>query len=175
MLKFKQSNWMKKYIDFNTEKRRNETYDFERDFFKLMVNSGYGKTMENLRKRINVRLVTDEKDFLKYTSRPTCITHKIFDKDFAAIHEIKPVLILNKVIYVGFTGHFVNQHPTSQQTSHIPHPEHSTFRTSHIPNIPHPQHLTSPASHIPNIPYPQHSTSPTSHIPNISHPEHPTS
>ena len=48
--------------------------------------------MENFRKRINVRLVNNEKDFLKYTSRPTYITHKIFGKDYAAIHEIKPVL-----------------------------------------------------------------------------------
>ena len=55
------------------------------------------------KKRINVRLVNNEKDFLKYTSRPTHITHKIFDKNYAAIHEIKPVLILNKLIYVGFT------------------------------------------------------------------------
>ena len=103
MLKFKQSNWMKKYIDFNTEKRKNAANDFEKDFFKLMINSLYGKTMENLRKRINVRLVNNEKDFLKYTSRPTYVTHKLFDKDYAAIHEIKPVLILNKPIYVGFT------------------------------------------------------------------------
>ena len=50
-----------------------------------------------------VRLVTNEKDFFKYTSRPTHITHKIFDRNFAAIHEIKPVLMLNKPIYVGFT------------------------------------------------------------------------
>ena len=103
MLKFKQSYWMKKYIDFNTEKRMNAANDFEKDFFKLMINSVYGKTMENLRKRINVRLVNNEKDFLKYTSKPTCITHKIFGKDYAAIHEIKPVLTLNKPIYVGFT------------------------------------------------------------------------
>ena len=48
-------------------------------------------------------LVNNEKDFLKYTSRPTHITHKIFGKDYAAIHEIKPVLTLNKPIYVGFT------------------------------------------------------------------------
>ena len=59
--------------------------------------------MENVRKRINARLVKNEKDFLKYTSRPTHITHKIFDKDYAAIHEIKPVLTLSKPIYVGFT------------------------------------------------------------------------
>ena len=94
---------MKKYIDFNTEKRTNAANSFEKDFFKLMINSVYGKTMENLRKRINVRLVNNEKDFLKYTSRPTHITHKIFGKNYAAIHEIKPVLTLNKPIYVGFT------------------------------------------------------------------------
>ena len=57
-----------------------------------MINSVYGKPMENLRKIINVRLVkkTNEKGFLKYTSRPTYITHKLFGKDYAAIHEIKP-------------------------------------------------------------------------------------
>ena len=103
LLKFKQSDGVKKYIDFNTEKRINAANDFEKDFFKLMINSVYGKTMENLRKRMNVRLVNNEKDFLKYTSRPTYITHKIFGKDYAAIHEIKPVLMLNKPIYVGFT------------------------------------------------------------------------
>ena len=68
-----------------------------------MINSVYEKTMENLRKRINARLINNAKDFLKYTSRPTYITHNIFGKDYAAIHEIKPVLILNKPIYVGFT------------------------------------------------------------------------
>ena len=103
VLKFKQSDWMKKYIDFNTEKRKNATNNFEKDFFKLMINSVYGKTMENLRKRINVRLVNNEKDLLKYTSRPTYVTHKSFDKDYAAIHEIMPVIMLNKPIYVGFT------------------------------------------------------------------------
>ena len=50
-----------------------------------------------------MRLVNNEKDFLKYTSRATYVTHKTFDKDYAAIHEIKPVLILNKSIYVGCT------------------------------------------------------------------------
>ena len=72
-------------------------------FFKLMIDSVYGKTMENLRKRMNVRLVNNEKDFLKYTSRPTYIGCKKICKDYAAIHEIKPVLILNKPIYNGCT------------------------------------------------------------------------
>ena len=78
VLKFKQSDWMKKCIVFNTEKRKNATNDFEKDFFKLIINSVYGKAMENLRKRINVQLVNNEKD-LKYISRPTHITHKVFD------------------------------------------------------------------------------------------------
>ena len=68
-----------------------------------MINSVYGKTIENLRKRINVRLVNNAKDFLKYTSRPTYVTHKLFAKDYAAILEIKPVLVLNNPIYIGFT------------------------------------------------------------------------
>ena len=68
-----------------------------------MINSVCGKTMENLRKRINVRLANNENDFLKYTSRPALIPHKIFDKNYAAIFEIKPVLTLGKPIYVGFT------------------------------------------------------------------------
>ena len=102
MLKFKQSDWIKIYIDFNTEKRTNEKKK-KQNFFKLMIHSLYGKTMENLQKRTNIGLVNNEKDFLKYTSRPIHITHKIFDKNYAAIHKIKPVLMLNKPIYVGFT------------------------------------------------------------------------
>ena len=69
----------------------------------MTINSVYDKTMENLLKRISVRLVNNSKDFLKYTSRSTYITHKIFDKNYAGIHEIKPVLTLNKPIYAGFT------------------------------------------------------------------------
>ena len=77
--KFKMSHWTKKYIDFNTEKRTNAVNSFEKDFFKIMINSVYGKTKENLRKRINVRLVNNEKYFLKCTSKSTHIAQKIFD------------------------------------------------------------------------------------------------
>ena len=69
-----------------------------------MTSSVYGNTMGNLGQRINVRL-NNEEDFLKDASRPTHIIHKIFDKNYAAIHEIKPVLTLSKPIYVGFTVH----------------------------------------------------------------------
>ena len=66
VLEIKQSDWMKKYINFNTEKRMNAANnDFEKDFFRLMINSVYGKTMENIRKRINMRLVNKAEDFLK--------------------------------------------------------------------------------------------------------------
>ena len=68
-----------------------------------MINSVYGKAMENLRKRINVRIVNNEKDYLKHVNKPTFISQKIFDKNFAAIYEIKPVLTMNKPIYVALT------------------------------------------------------------------------
>ena len=71
---------MKIYIDFNAEKRMNASNDFEKYFFNLMINSFYGKTMENLQRTINARLVNNAKDLLKYTIKPTCITHKFLVK-----------------------------------------------------------------------------------------------
>ena len=64
VLKFRQSDWMKKYIDFNTEKRTNAANSFEKDFFKSMINSVYEKTIKNLRKR-NVMLTNNETVFFK--------------------------------------------------------------------------------------------------------------
>ena len=103
ILKFKQSDWLKKYIDFNTDKRKNAVNSFEKDFFKLMNNSVFGKTMENVRKRISVKLINNSKDYVRCVSKPNFISQKIFSKKFVAIHQIKPVLILNKPIYVGFS------------------------------------------------------------------------
>ena len=93
---------MKKYIDFNTEKRKNTANKFENDFFKL-VNSVFGRTMENLRKRISIKLVNNAKDYVRCISKPSFVSQKIFSENFVAIHEIKPVLTLNKPIYVGFS------------------------------------------------------------------------
>ena len=87
-----------------TLRKKNAANSFEKDFLKLMIYSVYDKTMENLQKRINARLVTNENFFFKYTSKPTDITHKIFGKNYAASHEIRPVLTLNKPNYVGFTA-----------------------------------------------------------------------
>ena len=74
-------------------------------FLKLMNNSVFGKTMENLRKRISVKLVNNAKNYIRCVSKPSFVSQKIFSKNFVAIllHEIKPVLILNKPIYVGFS------------------------------------------------------------------------
>ena len=101
MLKFDQSPWLKQYIDFNTEKRKRAKNTFEKDFFKLMNNSVFGKTMENLRKRVDVKLVTNEKKLDKLTSKPTYVSSKIFNQNLMAVHKIKETLTLNRPAYVG--------------------------------------------------------------------------
>ena len=68
-----------------------------------MNNSTFGKAMENLRKWINVRLMNNAGDYKSYVSEPSFVSQKIFSKNFVAIHEIKPVLTLDKPIYAGFS------------------------------------------------------------------------
>ena len=101
VLEFNQSPWLKQYIDYNTDKRKNAKNSFEKDFFKLMNNSVFGKTMENLRKRVDVRLITDEKKLLKMASKPTYVSSKIFNENLVAVHKIKETLTLNRPTYVG--------------------------------------------------------------------------
>ena len=87
LLEFKQSDWMKSYIDFNTQKRKGATNEANKNVLKLLHNSVYGKTMENMRKKMKLRTTTNEKDFNKYASRPTYIGHKKFGKHLVVIHE----------------------------------------------------------------------------------------
>jgi len=100
-LEFTQSKCLKQYIDFNTEKRKNAKNGFEKDFFKLMNNSVFGKTMENLRKRTNIELVTDETRLQKIAAKPTFFSHKRFDENLFGVHTKKERLLLNKPSYVG--------------------------------------------------------------------------
>ena len=64
---------MKSYINFNIQKRKKSINESDKTFFKLMNNAIYGKTMENMRKRIKIRVVNNSQDLIKYTSRPTCV------------------------------------------------------------------------------------------------------
>ena len=80
VLKFKQSDWLKKYIDFNTDKRKNAANSFEAEFLKLLVNSIYGKTMGNLRKRINVELIKNAKGYGKCIRRQILFRRKYLVK-----------------------------------------------------------------------------------------------
>ena len=101
VLEFNQSPWLRQYIDFSTEKRTQAKNSFEKDFFKLMNDSVFGKTMENLRKRADVKLVTDEKKLIKLTSKLTFVTGKIFNEKLVAVHKIEETLTLNRPAYVG--------------------------------------------------------------------------
>ena len=101
VLEFREKQWLKEYIDFNTEKRKNAKNAFEKDFFKLMNNSVFGKTMENVRKRSNINLETDPDHLLRQTAKPTFVSCKIFHENLVAVHMKKNFLKLDKPSYVG--------------------------------------------------------------------------
>ena len=100
-IKFKESKWLKKYIALNTDLRTKAKNEFEKDFFKLMNNSVFGKTMENIRKRVNIKLVTDRKKAEKLAAKPNFKHCNIFDEDLIAIHMKKTSLTMNKPVYLG--------------------------------------------------------------------------
>ena len=100
-ISFYQSSWMEPYIRKNTELRKTATNSFEKDFFKLMNNSVFGKTIENIRKRQNIFIIDDRKKAVKLTSRPNFDRATIFDKNLIAVHMKKTEVYFNKPVYVG--------------------------------------------------------------------------
>ena len=97
-LKFRQEAWLAPYIQLNTDLRAKAKSEFEKDFFKLMNNSVYGKTMENLRKRIRVDPVrASENDRIRrLVADPAYLSYKVFDGGLVAIYSIKSKLKLNR-------------------------------------------------------------------------------
>ena len=104
-LEFEQECWMEPYIRMNTEFRKQASNDFEKNFYKLMNNSVFGKTMENLRKRVDIRIVrSNEKDKIrKLVASPLYARHVIFTNDLVGIDMHKSRLLLNKPVYTGMT------------------------------------------------------------------------
>ena len=103
VLKFKESDWVKKYINFNTEQRINAANNSKKIFLSWWSTVSMAKQWKIYKKELTSDWLKVKKGFKKYISRTTHIIHKIFGKNYAAAHEIKPVLTLNKPIYVWFT------------------------------------------------------------------------
>lgn len=108
VLQFKQGPWLKKYIDLNTHLRTLAKTDFEKDFYKLMNNSVFGKTMENIEKRVNIKLVTHWENCgnrlgaQALISKPEFHSRSIFSENLIAIQLNKTKIFFNKPIYLGF-------------------------------------------------------------------------
>ena len=98
-IKFEERDWLKEYIDLNTSLRIKAKNDFEKDFFKLMNNSVFGKTMESTEKRLDVRLVTKREEAMKLSSKPNYDSHTIFDEHLIRMKRTK--LVYDKPIYLG--------------------------------------------------------------------------
>ena len=100
-IKFEESRWLEKYITLNTELRTVAINEFEKDFFKLMNNSVFGKTMENIRNRVDIKLVNNKKQAEKFSAKPNFYHCNIFSEDLVAIHMKKTKLVFNKPVYLG--------------------------------------------------------------------------
>ena len=103
IISFKQSNFLKPYIDFNTEKRKQSKTDFEKDLFKLMNNAVYGKTMEDVRKHTEFDLISTPERFQKCVNSPTYKARHIINENLVGVEKEKAVLELNKPIYMGLS------------------------------------------------------------------------
>ena len=92
---------LKQNAEFNTQKRTEKNGDKDgKTFYKLMNNAVYGKTMKNVKNRINVELVSNKKDDLKLTSNSNCVSYKIFENDLVAIRKNKVTWAFNKPAYI---------------------------------------------------------------------------
>ena len=100
-IKFVESEWMKPYIDKNTNLRAKAKNNFEKDFYKLMNNSVFGKTMENIRNRVDVKLVNTEEKLRKLVAKPNFRSRKIFSENLVSVHMKKTSLTMNKPVYLG--------------------------------------------------------------------------
>ena len=100
-IEFKQSAWMKEYIDFNTRLRTAGKNDFEKDFFKLMNNSVFGKTMENIRKHRNMKLVNNKEEYLKNVMKPNFKSGTLLGPDLMGCEMGKVRVVMNKPVYLG--------------------------------------------------------------------------
>ena len=103
VIKFNQRAWLKPYIDMNTNKRKEEENEFEKNFFKLMINSVFGKTMENLRKHRHIKLVTTDEKRSKLVSEPNDHTTKRFSENLLEIKMKKIKVKMNKPVYIGMS------------------------------------------------------------------------
>ena len=103
IIEFNQEAWLKPYIDMNTELRKLARNDFEKDLFKLMNNSVFGKTMENIRKHRDIKLVTTDKKRSKLVSEPNYHTINLISEDLSIIEMKKTKVKMNKPIYLGLS------------------------------------------------------------------------
>ena len=103
VIEFDQEAWLKEYIDVNTELRKKATNDFEKDFFKLMNNAVFDKTMEIVRNHRDIKLVKTDKKRNKFVSEPNFHTMKLIDNDLAIIEMRKVKVKMNKPIYLGLS------------------------------------------------------------------------
>ena len=101
VIEFQQSKWMKAYIMLNTRLRKETRNEFEKDFFKLMNNSVFGKTMENIRDHKDMKLVTSDKKYQKYVMKPNFKDGHPFSKHLFAAKMGKREITMNKPVYLG--------------------------------------------------------------------------
>ena len=102
VIRFRQSRWLEPYISKNSQLRAQAKNKFEKDFFKLLNNSVFGKTCENVLKRQDIRLVTDAAVCKELISKPHCTGFKVFNEDIAAVAMQKLASAIDKPMYVGF-------------------------------------------------------------------------